>query len=296
MAERGEQAVTARLLRGWPLPAAPVGGKEARGRVVIVGGSRSTPGAALLAASAALRAGAGKLQIATVQSTAVHLAVAVPESLVQGLPETADGAIDPKAAEQIAGLAAGAQAVLVGPGLSDPDASRDLVRALLPHLGDAILVLDALALAAVTDDPHCLESAGAPVVLTPNIKEMARLLDCDQDEVREDAGKCARTVAADTGAVVSLGGEESWIAAPDGRCWSDATGGVGLGVSGSGDVNAGVLAGLTARGAEPEQAAVWAAHIHGRAGDRLAARVGRLGYLATELLPQIPQVIMELEA
>ena len=96
-------------------------------------------------------------------------------------------------------------------------------------------------------------------------------------------------------ATVALGGATSWVASPSGRLWRDESGGAGLGVSGSGDVRAGVTAGLLARGAEPDQAAVWAAHLHGRAGERLAASVGTLGFLARELPAEIPRVQAEIE-
>ncbi|MDQ1673012.1 MAG: ADP-dependent NAD(P)H-hydrate dehydratase, partial [Frankiaceae bacterium] len=85
------------------------------------------------------------------------------------------------------------------------------------------------------------------------------------------------------------------VAAPDGRPWHDEAGGIGLGTSGSGDVLAGVAVGLLARGADPAQAAAWAVHLHGSAGDAMAATVGRLGFLAGELLDQVPRILASLE-
>src|SRR3954467_6037314 len=112
--------VTYNVLRAWPLP--PSGeDKEASGRTLIVGGSTETPGAVLLAAEAALRCGAGKLQVATVASLAPHLAVALPEALVLGLPETAGATIDSSALELVLPLAADASAVLLGPGTDGID-------------------------------------------------------------------------------------------------------------------------------------------------------------------------------
>jgi NAD(P)H-hydrate repair Nnr-like enzyme with NAD(P)H-hydrate dehydratase domain len=116
----------------------------------------------------------------------------------------------------------------------------------------------------------------------------------EPDEVDADPAGAALRLAEEARAVVGLGGATSWIAG-EGRLWEDQSGGAGLGVSGSGDVRAGVVAGLLARGAEPAQAAVWAAHLHGRAGERLAARVGRLGFLARELPPEIPRVLAEVD-
>ncbi|MCU1405058.1 MAG: hypothetical protein JWQ43_1361, partial [Glaciihabitans sp.] len=83
---------------------------------------------------------------------------------------------------------------------------------------------------------------------------------------------------------------------PDGNGWRMGTGTVGLGTSGSGDVLAGAVAGLCARGASPAQATVWATHVHAAAGDRLAVQVGPLGFLASELLGQLPRVLVEISA
>lgn len=288
--------VTPAVLRGWPLPdPGTSASKEERGRVLVIGGAAETAGAALLAAVAALRTGAGKLQLALAGSVAAAAAVAVPEALVRALPETAAGRIDPAAAERVGELVAGAQAVLVGPGLAGTPESAALVRALLPELAGRTAVLDALALAALTGAPDCLAGLCGAAVLTPNAAEMGHLLDRPVEAVTADPRACALAAADRFGAVVALGGGESWIAAPDGRVWSDASGSAGLGTSGSGDVLAGVVAGLAARGADPAQAAVWAVHVHGRAGDRLAARVGRLGYLARELVAEVPGVLTELE-
>jgi hydroxyethylthiazole kinase-like uncharacterized protein yjeF len=285
--------VTPALLRDWPLPS-PDGGKESRGRTLVVGGSRETPGAVVLAAEAALRSGAGKLQVATGASVATAVAMALPEALVRGLPETSRGAIAADCGDEVQELAADASSVLVGPGLSDADQSGGLLRAVLPAVRGALAV-DALALAALTADPRCLTAHSWPVVLSPNAAEAAHVLHCDEEEVTDDPARAAAAMATATGCVVSLGGPVGWTAAPDGRLWRDDSGAAGLGVSGSGDVRAGVVAGLLARGSEAAQAAVWAAHLHGRAGERLASTVGRIGFLARDLPGQVPTVLSEIE-
>jgi NAD(P)H-hydrate repair Nnr-like enzyme with NAD(P)H-hydrate dehydratase domain len=91
--------------------------------------------------------------------------------------------------------------------------------------------------------------------------------------------------------VVLLGGQEKHVVSPDGDAWVVTGGGPGLGVSGSGDVQAGLVAGLLACGAEPAQAAVWGAFLHAQAGERLIERVGQVGFLASELLPEIPSLL-----
>jgi hydroxyethylthiazole kinase-like uncharacterized protein yjeF len=285
--------VTPQVLRGWRLPE-PTGGKESRGSILVVGGSTETLGAVLLAAEAALRSGAGKLQVAVPSKVAPHVSISLPEALVRGLPSTGAGAICASSAELVLDLATRASAVLIGPGMADEKETRGLVEALLPEL-EGPVVLDALGLAAVTADPSCLHRLGGRAVLTPNPTELAIALHVEPEELEADPAGAARRLAEQTHAAVGLGGATSWVAAPDGRLWKDESGGAGLGVSGSGDVRAGVVAGLLARGAEPEQAAVWASYLHGRAGERLAATVGRLGFLARELPPEIPRVIAEVD-
>ncbi|KGH46635.1 carbohydrate kinase [Modestobacter caceresii] len=285
--------VSPQVLRDWRLPE-PTGGKEARGSILVVGGSTETVGAVLLAAEAALRSGAGKLQVVVPSKVAPHVSISLPEALVRGVPSTEAGAIRGSSAELFLDLAQQASAVLIGPGMADEPETRRLVEQLLPELQGPV-ALDALGLAAVTADPACLHHLGSNVVLTPNPAELAIALHVKPEEVDDDPAGAAQRLAEQTRAVVGLGGVTSWIAAPDGRLWADESGGAGLGVSGSGDVRAGIVAGLLARGAEPAQAAVWAAHLHGRAGERLAATVGQLGFLARELPPEIPRVMAEVD-
>lgn len=296
MSSRSEDAVTitSAVLRQWPLPA-PGEGKESRGRTIVVGGSTKTPGAVLLAAESALRCGAGKLQVATTSSTATALGVALPEALVLGLAETPDGGIDAGAADgELSDLVADAHAALLGVGAIGEEDVQRLLEALVPRAGGTV-VLDALGLAPVTADVTFLHPLDGRAVLTPNLSELAIVLDVDLAEVERDVGAATVELARRSRCAVAAGGGESWIAAPDGRCWRDQSGGAGLGVSGSGDVLAGTVTGLCARGADPVQAAVWAVHLHGRAGDRLASSVGRLGFLARELPGQVPAVLAEIE-
>lgn len=283
--------VTPGVLRGWPLPD-PSGGKNARGSILVIGGSAETLGAVVLAAEAALRAGAGKLQVATVASMAPFAALALPEARVRALPETGGGALGPDAADAVHDLVEGADAVLIGPGMADTEATQAFGERLLPHLR-CPLALDALGLATVTADETCLHHLAGRVVLTPNPSEIALTLHVDEGEIGHDPAGATVELAGRARGVVGLGGVISWIATPEGDLWRDESGGAGLGVSGAGDVRAGIVGGLLARGAEPAQAAVWAAWLHGRAGERLASSVGELGFLARELPPEIPRALAE---
>jgi ADP-dependent NAD(P)H-hydrate dehydratase len=286
--------VTPAVLRDWPLPVGD--DKESRGRTLIVGGSTQTPGAVLLAAEAALRTGAGKLQVVTVESTAVAIAVALPEGLVRPVPRTPGGDIAAAAADVVVDLAEGCSSVLLGSGALDTDDVVSLLDLVVPRLRPGTtVVLDAMALAWVGSRPDGLKHLAGDVVLTPNVTEMALTLDVPRQQIEDDPAGAARELARRTGAVVSLGGGRSHVAQPDGRTWRDDSGGRGLGVSGSGDVQAGIITGLAARGATPAQSAVWGTFLHGRSGDRLAASVGRMGFLAREVLAEVPRVLAEIE-
>jgi ADP-dependent NAD(P)H-hydrate dehydratase len=278
--------ITPNLLREWTLPEAG-DSKYGRGQVAVVGGAARSPGAAMLAGLAALRVGAGRLTLAVGASVAPHVAVAIPESGVVLLPETDGGHVSGRGTVEAADDLLDADAVLVGPGLDDPDEAELLLRE-LPGLvsDDAVLLLDAYALGVLPKVPEVSRHFGGRLVLSPNTGEAGFLLGRDLDDLEADVAE----IAARYGAVVSC---QSIVAHPDGRLWAGSTGTGGLGTSGSGDVLAGAIAGLCARGAAPEQAAAWATYAHAAAGDRLAVRVGPLGYLASELLLELPRVLVE---
>jgi len=283
-------AVTDALLHAWPLPQPGDEGKESRGCVLVIAGSAEMPGAAWLAGEAALRAGAGKLVVATAASAAPHLAVALPEARVIALPETAKGGIAPPAIELVQEPASRADAILIGPGMQDEAATCGLVRALLRTLAGTPVLLDACAMGAVKDRQGRGATEG-PLLITPHAGEMAHLMERDKADVERAPGPVALDAAHRFGAVVALKGAITHIAAPDARAWRHEGGNAGLGTSGSGDVLAGLIAGLAARGAPLEQAAAWGVRLHARAGERLAARLGMLGYLARELSYEVPALL-----
>ncbi|MFL6254957.1 MAG: NAD(P)H-hydrate dehydratase [Pyrinomonadaceae bacterium] len=280
-----------------PLPWPDEGGdKEERGRVLIVGGATEMPGAVILAATAALRAGAGKLQIATCRSIARAVAVAVPEARVFALPETRAGAVAVSGADEISRRAKEVNAVLIGPGMTDLGAAARLVRKVLPQIGKAVVVLDAAALSCFTETPRCLHDLDCKAVLTPHAGEMATMLGVDKSAVVREPLKTAREAARNLRAVVALKGAETHIVAHGVRqSYCNRAGNVGLATSGSGDTLSGLITGLAARGATPLQAAVWGVYLHACAGDALAKRMGQLGYLARELGAEVPALMSKLE-
>ena len=285
-------AVDATLLRRWPIPGpAAHGDKEQRGRVLVVAGSREVPGAAILAAQAALRAGAGKLVVASGAGVAPGLALMLPEARVVALAETRAGGLAGRSVEAMGPLLEAADAVLIGPGLADERATRAFVVGVAGRRFAAPLVLDAQAIVAVA----ALGRLERQVLITPHAGEMAKLTGADKESIAAAPERHARALASEANLVVALKGAASHVATPDGRCWRHTRAVPGLATSGSGDVLAGLVAGLIARGAEPAQAAVWGVWLHARAGESLARRFGRLGYLARELAAEVPALLDRLQ-
>jgi ADP-dependent NAD(P)H-hydrate dehydratase len=289
-------ALNVSLLRDWPLPMPSADGdKEERGRILVIGGSREMPGAVILAANAALRAGAGKLTVATGASVAQLVASAIPESRVIALPETEAGGIADGAADLFDALVGKVDAVLIGPGMQDEVAICAFVQKLLPKFFDSKIVLDACAMGVVRANQPYQENesnvSNANLILTPHAGEMAHLLGEEKTVILENPARIAHDAAKNWNAVVALKGAVTYIASPDGELWEHAGGNVGLAISGSGDTLAGIIAGLAARGATLEQATAWGVLLHAQAGEQLAQRIGALGYLAREIADEVPRLL-----
>lgn len=277
------------LLRGWPLPSLEGGAdKQARGAVLVIAGSTSMPGAAVLAAEASLRAGAGKLEVAVPEGARTMVAGALPEAKVVCFPETKDGGPAARFRLEAQAMVERADAVLLGPGTSDEAAVARLAVAILQAHGKTAVVLDAAALTVLHDPGYRFPR---PVVITPHPVEMAQLAGVSKEEVTRNPTRLARETAHERNAVVILKGTETFVAAPDGRLWIYQDGDAGLGTGGSGDVLAGLVTGLLARGATLEQAAAWGVALHGGAGRALALRIGAVGYLARELAQEVPRLL-----
>jgi hydroxyethylthiazole kinase-like uncharacterized protein yjeF len=276
MSSRPER-VTESLLRGWDLPE-PGDSKKSRGDVVVVGGSRTSPGAVLLAGEAALRVGAGRVALAVPQSIDAHVGIALPEAGILALPDDADDPLDGELREQLES----ADAVLVGPGFSDAAETRATLLA-VAAVGPGLLVLDAFALGVLGD----VERSALPeqLILNPNKEEAGILLGRDLADHEDDVREIARRFDA----VVNCYGV---VADPDARTWRVEEGDAGLATSGSGDVLAGAIVGFAARGVESSKAAVWAAWTHARAGRLLGARLG-LGFLARDLVRELPVALRD---
>jgi len=257
------------------------------GRVVMVGGSAGMAGAPALAAMAALRSGAGLVELVVPETVVAIAAGFDPCVMTCGLP-AADGEFASGTAASLTARLARASAVAIGPGIGRSDAVRDLVASLWRHLA-CPAVFDADGLWALSLCGPLAEHAG-PRLLTPHAGEMLRLLGRDpagpEADDRPFLEAEARRMAADTGAVILLKGSGTLIT--DGRCEArNTTGNPGMATAGTGDVLTGVAAALLAQGMSPFEAARLAAWVHGRAGDAAAADLGEVSMTARDLLDRL---------
>jgi len=287
-------ALTLKELLRHPLPPIEEGDKHDHGRLLVVAGSRDLGGAPLLTGIAAMRAGAGRLQIATVSSAAPQLAVAMPEAMVCGLAEAKDGGFAASAIDDIVELASAVDAVVAGPGMMVSHTSDELAGRLC-RCG-APLILDAGLLRVLPTSEAEAETAEASLILLPHAGELAALLECKEAEVESDPVAAGRQCASRYRAVVLVKGSVSHVVTPDRATWKYEGGGPGLGVSGSGDALAGVIGGLLARGAGPLTALLWGVWLHGEAGSALASKIAPIGFLAREISAEVPGILARAQA
>ncbi|BDV29612.1 ADP-dependent NAD(P)H-hydrate dehydratase [Microbacterium terricola] len=274
------EAVDRRLLRTWGLPD-PGDSKKSRGRVIVVGGSRRSPGAALLAGEATLRVGAGRLALVVPDPLVGPLGPALPEAALLSLPPRAGEPLQADVEEELSE----ADAVLLGPGFDDAYGTRaTLLSVAAARRGP--LVLDAFGIGVLPTVDRAL--LPRHLVLNANLEEAAILLGRD---VSTNTPDDLVEVAQQYDAVVHCYGI---VAAADGRSWRVPPGAAGLGTSGSGDVLAGAITGFLARGLDPIRAAVWGSWAHARAGDRLTDRVG-VGFLARDIPSELTRAIVDVD-
>jgi hydroxyethylthiazole kinase-like uncharacterized protein yjeF len=265
--------------------------KNSRGRVLAIGGSRMVPGALRLTGEAALRVGAGKLQMATVAAAALPLGLLVPEAASIALPEDDAGEIGDAAAALKTALD-GCDALVLGPGIGDADVALRLLRLVLAtHRDDVVLVIDAMPIGCLKDVRREAAAFGGRLILTPHHGEMAVLTGQDEKEIAAAPQRVASNAARDLGAVVVLKGSDTVIAASDGTILHYGGGGTGLATGGSGDVLAGAIAGLLSRGTSPLVAAGWGVWLHGQSGRRVATTSGPIGFLAREVSAEFPRLL-----
>jgi NAD(P)H-hydrate epimerase len=264
------------------------------GHVLIVAGSPGKGGAAILAARAAVRAGAGLVTVAVPDPVVAVADLGSVESMTLPLPASGTtGQITAAAAGRVLAAAEGKSVLALGPGLGHEEETAEAIRRIVRE-ANLPLVLDADGLNAFTGRARELAARQAPTVLTPHPGELGRLLGISTEEVQADRLAAARRAAAETGAVVVLKGYRTLVAIPEGEVHVNPTGNPGMATGGTGDVLTGLIAGLIAQGLEALDATLLGVYLHGLAGDLAAEESGETGLAAGDLVTHLPAAFLEL--
>ena len=286
-------AIDAAWLDAHPLPDISGGkDKSERGTILVVAGSALSPGAGILTAEAALRVGAGRVQLGTLEMLVSSIAAAFPECALVGLPTDGEGSITAAAGALLEHYVRRCDVLTIGPGMTYGPQLSALMHHLLGALPDeASLVMDAGAIDTLRHAGSEAERLGSRCIVTPHHGELARLLGIDATEIADDPEKAARAASDRFGVVVVLKDMKTVIAAQGEAKLHYVSPAAGLGTAGSGDVLAGAIAGFLARGCPPLQAAGWGVAVHGAAGRAAADDIGQVGFLARDLLPRLPRFL-----
>lgn len=256
------------------------------GRILILSGSVGYTGAPVLAANAALRAGAGLIFVGVPEAVYPIVAHKLNEPMVFPLDCDEAGRLNTRAVPEIVRRLSDCDCCLAGPGLGRSPAIPDVVGAVLQH-ATCPVILDADGINALEGNIDMVRTASCPVLLTPHDGEFRRL---GGDPSAERRYESAKSMAARLGCVVLLKGHRTIIT--DGETgYLNETGNPGMATGGSGDVLAGVLAALLGQGLPPLRAAAAAAWIHGAAGDFCAEYLGEYGMTPTDMIENLPKFL-----
>lgn len=268
--------------------------KGSFGKALCVCGSYGMVGAALLAASAALRCGTGLVRLALPRSIYPCAASALWEAVFLPLPESEEGRLAPQSIPLLLDAVKSASACLLGCGMGTTPEAVDAVLTLLRETRIPT-VLDADGINAVAAHKDILKTVRAPLILTPHPGEMARLTGMTIAQVQASRVAVAAQFAVEYGVVLILKGHHTVIAAPDGRIWVNPTGNAGMARGGSGDLLAGMITAFAAQGMDAADAAVLGVWLHGAAGNRCAERRSQTAMQPHELLEELPELFLNLE-
>lgn len=289
------RTITQRWVAGHLPPRPERAHKGVFGRLLVVAGSIDYPGAALLAALGAMRAGVGLARIAAADSVVARLAGAVPELTWMTLDEEAPGLIAPGGWRRVAAEARDHDAVVIGPGIGRQPATQRRTRQLIAGL-EMPVVVDADGLNALADGARWWQGVRGSLVLTPHPGEFARLTGADAPDGSDDEARAA--AAADAALrwdqVVVLKGAHTVIAEPGGDVLRSSVATPALATAGSGDVLSGVIGAFLASGAPSFDAAACGVAVHGAAGLLAAERIGSAGVMARDIAELVPEAIRQL--
>ena len=268
----------------------PESHKGSYGHAFIIAGSSGKTGAAVMAARAAMRSGAGLVTLGVSQSLNPTVESMVTVEMTEPLPDSGKGFLGPDAWGKAHGLLSGKAVLAIGPGLSDRDETAQLVYRSIEE-SPIPVVADADALNAIAGNVDVLKRARAQIVLTPHPGEMARLTGKSTQDVQSSRVEIAREFSLEHNVIVVLKGAGTVIAEPGGQIFINTTGNPGMASGGMGDVLTGIISGLIAQGITPLLAAQFSVFLHGLIGDLIAEERAEIGILATDIIERIPDVM-----
>jgi NAD(P)H-hydrate epimerase len=269
--------------------------KGTYGHLFVLAGSLGKTGAAVMAAKAALRMGAGLVTVGTPQSCLPVIARSMMELMTEALPETPQKTISEAALPLVLDLLKGKDAVLIGPGISAHPSTAKLVVSLLPKI-KVPAVIDADGLNILAENPDALKSFSCPAVLTPHPGEFARLIRRSNKDVLDGRLALAAEFAAKYKVFLVLKGYRTLVATPQGKIFINPTGNPGMATGGSGDVLSGMIASLIIQEKNILDATAAAVYLHGLSGDIGAKKIGERPLIAGDLIRYLPQALKEMES
>lgn len=284
--------------------------KGTYGHVLIVAGSRGKTGAALMAAKACLRSGAGLVTVGVPESLSGIFQARVTEEMILPLPDKGDGMLSWKASDEIlAFLEKSADLLAIGPGIGDSSGTSKLMKAMIRD-SSVPLIIDADGINSIRGDRKLFHMAKAPVIMTPHPGEMARLL-LHLSSIRKPSGKTlspagggqrnnivnsieedrigsAISFTEDTGTYLVLKGAPTIVTTPGPGAFVNSTGNPGMATAGAGDVLTGMIAGFLSQTRDACSACLLGVYMHGLAGDIAAEEKGENCLIATDIIEKIP--------
>lgn len=270
------------------------GNKGTFGKLLVIAGSREICGAAYLSSAAAARVGVGMVKIFTEETNRTPLASLFPEALIttyQDLPAYRD----PASCDGFMDAMRWADAVLIGPGIGTGPAAEKILRLVLSK-GELPIVMDADALNLMAAHPDLWNAVHVPCVITPHVAEMSRISGHKVEAIKKDPVGMARTFASARSVVCVLKDARTVIAAPSGRTYLNTSGNSALARAGSGDVLAGILAGMVTRKVKSGGAsdydslthiAAEACFIHGKCGEYLSKKTSEGTAVTSDLMGEL---------
>jgi len=267
--------------------------KYSSGKLFILAGSPGMTGAAALAASAALRTGVGLVNIGIPQNLNPVMEIKITEGLTVPLAETIEGTVAKDALPGIKNRIDWADAVVIGPGCGRTDETLETLRDSIQYCleTDTATLIDADGLFALSENTDLCQRLNSNFLLTPHHGEFLRLISSGKEKLHAEPWQCLEDFLKDKEVTVNLKGAPSMVAIPGGQIYVNPTGNASLAKGGSGDVLAGIIGGLMARGLDPAEAAITGNYIHGEAADLLLSTQAAISILPSDLLDVLPELL-----